>query len=178
MARDRVKNAICRLLGLSLLRIDATWLRPIRRFTLLAWLIEVNGLYWSWAAEQEAGRIPWAEEFYWPFIVELDDKEGIDRPYDLALPAMLSMRRAYERGLTSAPLNETVTGQDDKGYTVAHSILPVSRGGFIIETARCWSFRFPPVSPTELAEDLATIATAEALGHYERGRSARSRRSS
>jgi hypothetical protein len=170
MARDRIKNAICRLFELPLLRIDATWLRPIRRFTLLAWLIEVNGLYWSWAAEQEAGRIPWAEEFYWPFIIELDDKGRImDRPYDLALPAMLSMGSAYERGLTSAPVNETVTGEDDKGYTVAYSILPLSRGGYVIETARSWSFRFPPVSPRELTEDLATVATAEALERYERG---------
>ena len=167
---DARKNALCQRFRFPLLRIDEAWLEPIRQWTILKWIIEVQALYDAWTQEQEEGHIPWTEDFYWPFVIETDNTGRIvDRPYDLAAEALTEMHMACRRGVTIAHVNETLTSEDDQGYTVAHGILPLTAGGYIIETARCWSFSFPPVSPSELAEDLVLVAVATTLRQYELG---------
>lgn len=169
MRRDQIKNHLCRRLGLSLLRIDSTWLYQIRRFTVLGWLIEVRKTYEEYV-DAQGNRFPFGEDFYYPFIVTFDDSGNIvDQPLDLTLPARRYMHNANVRGVTKKLLNETVRGEDERGYTIVHSILPLTAGGYIVATVRTWTFNFPPVTPHELAEDVATVLTAERLRQYESG---------
>ena len=170
MRRDEKKNDLCRRLGLRLLRIDSAWLWEVRGATVLGWLIEVRKAYEQYL-DAHGDRFPYGEDFYYPFVVTLDDKGNIkDQPLDLTLPARQYMWDANARGITKSFSNETVRGRDERGYTVVHSILPLSSGGCIIETVRTWTFNFPPVDPHELAEDLSTVLTAERLRQYELGK--------
>jgi Protein of unknown function (DUF2726) len=168
--RDRMKNALCERFRLPLLRIDEGWLRPIRQWTVLRWIIEVQGLYDAWRQEQEEGRIPWEEDFYWPLIFDVDGQGRlVDRPYDLALEAIRALHEACARGVTTTLVEQQISHEDEHGYMVCYGVLPLAAGGYIIEQGRCWSFHFRPVTPRDLAQDLATIAVAEALRRHESG---------
>lgn len=169
--RDKMKNALCKRFRLPLLRIDEGWLRPIRRWTILTWIIEVQGSHNAWRQDQEEGRIPWDEDFYWPLIFEAGDKGRLgDRPYDLALDAIAALHDACARGVTTTLTEQMVSNEDENGHMVCYGILPLTSGGYIIEQGRCWAFDFHPVTRRDLAEDLATVAVAAALQRYEDGR--------
>jgi hypothetical protein len=52
---------------------------------------------------------------------------------------------------------------------VAHAILPLPAGGTLVGSARCRSFRFPPVGPRELAGELAMVDLGDKLSRYKQG---------
>jgi hypothetical protein len=64
---------------------------------------------------------------------------------------------------------EVSTWDDEDGYSVAHAILPLTTGGTLVGSARCRSFRFPPVGPRELAGELAMVDLGDKLRRYRQG---------
>jgi hypothetical protein len=99
----------------------------------------------------------------------VDGKGGMDRPYDLAMPSMLSTRRANENiGLTSEPLYETVTGEDDEGHTVATASC---RGREAATSSReaLLELRFPPASPKGACGRPGHHRARESPERYESG---------
>lgn len=67
-ARDAMKNRICHLLGLPLLRIDDAVFRPIEQRSVIAYLVESWATYRAFQAGQNAGTIP-ADEIFVPWFV-------------------------------------------------------------------------------------------------------------
>jgi hypothetical protein len=67
------------------------------------------------------------------------------------------------------PGPERLHAVDDYGYCVAAILAEVRKGGWIIGYARCRQFRFAPISPFELAPDLATIDAVEKIDRLQRG---------
>jgi len=100
--RDTMKGSICARLGLPLLRIDADYLRTVRGFRLLAWLVELWFLDEAFSEEQMHGRIPRDEPFDPQSVMELKDGR-ITFPYSLAGDAQQEIARAYGQGLCNAP---------------------------------------------------------------------------
>jgi hypothetical protein len=70
--RDAMKDAICERLGLPLLRVDADFLRTVKGFRLLAWLVELWFLDEAIVEAQESGGVPWDEPFDAYSVVEPD----------------------------------------------------------------------------------------------------------
>ena len=61
--RDSLKNALCRKLGMPLIRLNAAYLRKVERFTVLSWLVEMWFIYEGWCEAQAQGQIPQDEPF-------------------------------------------------------------------------------------------------------------------
>jgi hypothetical protein len=194
IARDALKNAICDKLGMPLLRIDAGYLKKIGRFTLLGWIAEVWFLSADFYAAQERGDVGPYEVFDYSAVlgigyfedgrlVEIDTADAaaavehmrrkktvLTRPYDPFLPNRVHIHRLWEKGLCLAPVPEVLQTVDPRGYAVAIALIGVPGGGTVLGLAHCRSFRFPPVSSYELAEELAVVDVAEKLRQYQRGR--------
>jgi hypothetical protein len=169
IARDRVKDDLCRRFRLSLLRIDAQFLRRLRELTVLGWLVELWALHGDWLRAQSEGRIPWSEPFCYEWVGTPKQDGTLGFAYDLSEGARSAIVGAYQRGILVKPSSEVVTGIDQDGYAVGYGLLELTSGGYIIAKARCRSFRFSPVTPAELVEELATVNAHEALEQFERG---------
>jgi ADP-ribose pyrophosphatase YjhB (NUDIX family) len=166
--RDEMKNAICERLGLPLLRIDADYLRTVKGFRLVAWLVELWFLDDAFYEAQKRGEIPWDEPFGACSVVEHDAQGRWRFPYDLAAEARRELWRAHAEGrVRSFTPNHVFRSRDDFG--AAYALIRVGDEKWLISHVRISAFRFPPVSPGELAADLALVELAEKLEKYERG---------
>jgi Protein of unknown function (DUF2726) len=167
--RDAMKNTICQRLCLPLLRVDAGYLRSVGRFTLIGWLVELWFAYEGFSAMQDRGEIPDLEPFMY-FSLFKPEPNGGWYSYGLGDEALAVIRQAWGQGTCTQPAPEELSTWDDvDGYSVAHAILPLTEGGMLVGSARCRSFSFPPVSPRELAGELAMVDLGDKLRRYTRG---------
>lgn len=104
-----------------------------------------------------------------------DEDEGMPlllRPHDLTDQSRRDFVNSHEDGMIAypAPL-EVYTDKQEAGfkYAVAHSAIQLSEGGFIIGKGRCRSFDFPPVTPADLACDLAVNDAHDKYWRWLRG---------
>jgi hypothetical protein len=82
--KDEIKNRLCDLFGLPLLRINSNHLyRKYRNMDLLSWFVEVWFLAEGFYETQQKGGIPYDEPFD-PFHLNLSDKE-ITFPLSLSI---------------------------------------------------------------------------------------------
>lgn len=97
LERDRKKAAICRALGLPLVRIDWGYLRRERRFTLIGYLVEAWKIGEDVAALQASGGLPDDEMFTPEDVIGVlgSDEEW---PYWLDQPARRRLLQAFEAG--------------------------------------------------------------------------------
>jgi hypothetical protein len=80
------------------------------------------------------------------------------------------MRQAWVDGICTQYVPEQLSTRNDvNGYSVAYALLPLTFGGTLVGSARCRSFRFPPVSPQELAGELAMVDLKDKLRRYRQG---------
>lgn len=197
IARDALKRAVCDKLGLPLLRIDADYLRRrVDRFSLLGWLAEVWFMQEAFYAAQEAGSVPFDEPFIYSNILGYGYMNGnlfvdigglepeeqvrlliehrgriiVHRPYDPFLPYRASIMRSYEEGACQRPVPEEIKGTDPRGYEVALAVLPVAPNRVIVGRSRVRSYKFPPMSPRELAVELSVVDAARKLKLYGEGK--------
>lgn len=166
--RDALKNAICEKFGMPLLRIDAGFLRPIGRFSIVGWLTEMWFLYEEACEIQARGELPYDEVFDPRFILAMADEPGISWPFDPFRPALVSLMRYRERGPIK-PQTENLHAIDPHGYCVSVMLAHLRAGGAIIGQARSRQFSFAPCSSWELAEDLAVMDLVEKIRRYEHG---------
>lgn len=168
LRRDGMKNAICERLGLPLLRIDADFLRRMKGFRLLAWLVELWFLDEAFYKAQHSGYIPWDEPFNPWGVIDHDENGRWIFTYDLSADARQALWRAYEEGRCLSPTPDHLfRTTDDAGE--AYAMLPIARDQWLISHVRIRAFRFPPVTPGELADDLAVVDVAAKLEEFERG---------
>jgi Protein of unknown function (DUF2726) len=170
MRRDVMKNTICEQLCLPLLRVDAGYLRSVGRFTLIGWLVELWFIYEQFCAMQDRGDIPHDEPFMYFSLFESMPNGRFRSSYGLSDDARAFVWHVWGQGTCTQPVPEELSTWDDEdGYSVAHAILPLTAGGTLVGSARCRSFRFPPVSPQELAGELAMVDLGDKLRRYRKG---------
>jgi Protein of unknown function (DUF2726) len=166
--RDEMKGAICDRLGLPLLRIDADYLRDVKGFRLLAWLVELWFLYEAFSEQQERGYIPWDEPFDAYSVVDHDEEGAWVFPYGLADEARKKVWLAHAEGrCRDYTVNYMFCSRADYGESFA--VLQVADERWVISHVRIRAFRFPPVTPGELAADLAVVEAVEKFEEVERG---------
>jgi uncharacterized protein DUF2726 len=168
--RDAMKNLICERLWLPLLRVDAGYLQTVGRFTLVGWLVELWFLYEEFCAMQDRGEIPYDEPFMYFSIFEPAPDGRLGRSYGLSDPARYLLWQAWVQGMCTQHAPEQLSTWDDQdGYSAAYALLPLTSGGTLVGSARCRSFRFPPVGPQELAGELAVVDLKDKLRRYRQG---------
>lgn len=189
--RDVLKSTICQKLGMPLLRIDEGALRRAGRSSVLGWLAEIWFHYDAFITAQERGDIPPDEIFDYTLIlgqglvengrfVELSIEEAakvperwpeliLTRPYFISQSARVLIRRSYERGECSAGYPEELASREPGGHATALALVPLPNDLAVIGTARCRSFSFPPISPREVAQELAVVDAGEKLRQYFQG---------
>jgi hypothetical protein len=169
-----MKDAIVARAGLPLLRVDDTFMRSFRRYTLLTWLIDVWFLRRDWNEAQERGEIPWDEPFsHWGFLERDESGSVVDHPYDLAWDAKRALGQAFHEGLIPRWCPEIRMPSDGffqrTPFAEAVALLEVGAGSYLATRSRCKGYEFPGVGPWYLVEDLAEIAIADKLAAYRRG---------
>lgn len=188
--RDSLKNSVCEKLNMPLLRIDKNLLERIGRFTLVGWLAEVWFLDEAFDEAQRRGDIPPDQQFMYFYImgmgyvdngrvVEVAPGEAFveavksgkkvfnTMPYDPFIPYRSRTERYRKAGNCEGQMEIRAT--DPGGFSVAACLIKLTETDVIIGRARCRSFRFPPVGPSELARELAAVDASKKLkGHVER----------
>jgi hypothetical protein len=76
--------------------------------------------------------------------------------------------RAYERGIARQLIPNVYYRQDDS-LGLAYGLLPLTNGGWVLSKVEIRAFDFGPITPGELAFDLAVVDLAEKLEEIERG---------
>jgi hypothetical protein len=165
-----MKDVICERLCLPLLRVDAGYLQAVGRFILVGWLVELWFLYEEFCAMQGRGEIPYDEPFLYFSVFEPTPDGRLGPSYGLSDHARYATWQARVQGICTQHVPEELsTRTEEDGYSVAHAILPLTAGGTLVGSARCRSFRFPPVSPRELAGELAMVDLGDKLRRYRQG---------
>jgi hypothetical protein len=96
------------------------------------------------------------------------------RPFDPFLPYRAQLQKWLEKKILIAQPEE-LRGCDPKGYQTSVVVLRLPQDKMILGVGRCRSFRFPPISPLELAEELSMVDGAQRLLRYRRGECRESR---
>jgi hypothetical protein len=168
-ANDALKDGICRDLEFPLLRIDGLMLRPFRRRTVLAVLMESWGLYKAFTDAQEAGTIPWDEIFDAHMSLERHIEDGrlvIEQPYNLARPAADLLHRLLKRGQVIA-WRFAIHRVDRSHEAFSWAYLPDGR--VVVGQATVRSSNFPAFPSFDLPDDLAHMCLADRLQRYLEG---------
>jgi Protein of unknown function (DUF2726) len=168
MRRDRLKSAICRKLGLPLIRIGSEFLRRERRFTLIGYLVEVWALERDFDEAQKIGHIPWDEPFIPENVIAESLAAKADWPYWLDRPARLRMFEASRSGRLTDHVPEEIivpwpkpNVPDNTEFIESWAVVGLATGGYVMGQAKLRNFTIfiPGVSARGLA---ASVAVADA----------------
>jgi hypothetical protein len=172
IARDRMKEAICRRFDLPLLRIGVEALGRAREQTILAWLIDVYYLAENFYAQQKRGVIAEDEPFMYFSLFDLAPGGGLGRSMALDHEARLAMLEAAKDGLAPSHVPEQVTtrtwGVEIRPELVkSYAIFELNDRQFILGHAAVRNFdRFGEVSAADLASDLALADAGKKLAFF------------
>lgn len=159
-ARDAMKDAICDWFEFPLLRIDGTFLRRVRRNSLVGLLVDAWAAYQGFIDAQQAGTMPYGEPWCYFSVFQVDEATGkIYAPLALDGAGRALVQQFCLKGVTKsfAPTSLTRHPRGKAMPTVytSYAMVELSDGTFITAEGNVRAFRFPPIHPWELAEDLA-----------------------
>jgi hypothetical protein len=141
ISNDLAKQSICRQLNLPLLRVDAQFLRPLEKFSVLTWLVTM----WFANAQNENCLFDYMGFF------ENSSSDTID-------PFQASRRFVCVKLMGSSPQKvEFYRGRDRFGYALAVAIYRVDNQRAIIGRGRCQTSLDWPVNSEFVAADLAFL---------------------
>jgi hypothetical protein len=167
---DELKNSICEKLGLPLLRIQINQLQQVGKDTILGWLIELWFLWVAFREDQKSGSVPPDEIFsYSSYLLSSDSDGKIELyPFD----PFRHYRDLFHKLLGS---HEALTccgisGTGERSYDEAAVVIYLSNGDAILGRAMCRTFFYPPISASELAEELAIRDVFINYWRYKDGR--------
>ena len=159
--RDRIKDELCELAGLPLLRITSDLTRREGRWTVLTYLVDAFYMAEAFYEAQERGAIPWDE----PFVVSSSiafDAEGGPTFNSLDAKALLALNGHAEAGrLPHGSPDVFRTARSDEGAVFAHAFLAVAPARYLVSRVKVRDFRFQGISPGEIAEQLALAELGE-----------------
>lgn len=171
IARDALKESICKKADLPLLRVDDGYLRRIGRFALLGWMVEVWFLYHDFYRRQEEGLVPEGEVFHYGMVLaEFDGQREIAMPYDPFIRYRAEIWSSFEKCPCLDPVPHIVQARDPLGFVVTQATIRLPEGSVLMGLSRCRSFNFSPIDVWELGEELATVDVADKLRCYVLGR--------
>lgn len=173
--RDRLKNSVCEMLGMPLLRITGEYLDEIgfdtpwpgrrsitagRFASIIGWLARLWFLEEAFYRAQERGEILPDEPFIWHNIFD----------YDPVIHAWSYIRLLYEEGrcLTALPEVLRVKHKDESAWS-ALAVVNLDRDEAVAGYAQCRSINYTALSAWELCEELAVLSTARKLKKHFSG---------
>lgn len=163
--KDDIKDRICQTVGLPILRLDSNIIRnKAREYSIAQWFAEIWFLSKEFDKMQEAGQIPPSEPFMYQNIL---GKSGgpMNFPYDIARPVLLFMHQLHRDGVSKGYSARSITYElNDKIYCKTY--FRVSEDHVVSSRTEFKSFRFYPISPFELALDLAIINLEPKIVEY------------
>ena len=161
--RDRQKDALMERFALPLLRINANYLhRKYRDLDLLSYFIEVWFLQDSFYTAQEAGLVPFEEDFDPKFLILHDGHSRRSFPYWLSREPEAKIRDLFKTGQIASPHPNYWIGLDDAArYRCIMWILLPGGGCCFVETGMR-SQRFP-VSKSDILEQVAVFDLFEQI---------------
>jgi Protein of unknown function (DUF2726) len=152
--KDAIKDKLCMLADLPILRLDTSIIRnSAREYSIAQWFAEVWFLSREFDRMQQAGQIDSSEPFMYHGI--LGHAGGPwNFPYDIARPVLVFMQKLYKEGVSKGFSSRSILyGREGRIY--CKSYFRVSEEHVVSSRVEFKSFSFPPISPFELAEDLA-----------------------
>ncbi len=155
--RDRLKDDLCELAELPLLRVTSAFTRQQGRWTVLTYLVDAFYLAEAFQEAQASGSIPSDEPFdAGSFITVDEDGQGGFNMLDAAARRRLWSWR--EHGQLPAALPDTwVTSSREERGVYANAFLAVATNRYLIAHVRVRDFNFPGVGSGELAMQLAVL---------------------
>jgi hypothetical protein len=159
-ARDAMKDAICDWFEFPLLRIDGTFLRRVRRNSLVGLLVDAWAAYQGFLAAQEAGTMPRDEPWCYFGVFQMDEATGkVYAPLALDSAGRGLIQQLCMNGETKSFAPTSLT-RHPRGKTMptvytSYAMVELADGTFVTAEGNVRAFRFPPIYPWELAEDLA-----------------------
>lgn len=144
IARDRLKDGLCRKFEFPLLRIDAKYLpKRYRGQDLLSWLVRVYFCKRNHARAQSEGQIPLDEPFF-PFaIISLGDEETPTMPFSLSAEALSAIRRHHAAGRCMHSFVGFLIGEDREGNWRGIGALRLDANSAVVSTVRMREQNFP-----------------------------------
>lgn len=167
--RDRLKDDLCELTGLPLLRVTSNFIRQQGRWTVLTYLVDAFYLAEDFYAAQASGTIPWDEPFDAGSVITVDgDGEPGYNTLDAAARRRLWGR--HRAGELPAPAPDAwLTVSSEERAVYAYSFLAVAIDRYLVSRVRVRDFNFPGVGPGELAMQLAILDTERLAGQWLAG---------
>jgi hypothetical protein len=170
--RDGLKDAICERLGLPVLRVDRSGLRPTIRRTVIWYLVESWSIWCAFTNAQDDGIIPVDEIFEPWMVIDAVDERGNIRWRDMAAPTRVFAQRLWESGALMDPGPSSVHRvghQDDPDHAEAYAWVNTTDGHVVVGHARIRAYSFPAVLDFDLAEDLAHLELGGRLARWTEG---------
>ena len=154
---ERLKNAVCAAVGLEVLRVESSTLRPVdhgRR--LVEYVIDARG--YTDAGEDGDDSVGFRD-----IIGRLPDGRS-GHVNDLGALARTAAVEAYVNRRLADPIVRGLHVRWKDGPAEGWSWVEVRPGRCLVERVRLWEHRFScGVDPARLAEDLAAMAVGERL---------------
>jgi hypothetical protein len=170
--QDRLKDAICERLGLPLLRVDRSGLRPTIRRTVIWYLVESWSIWRGFIEAQEKGIIPLDEIFEPWMVIDAVDEQGNIRWRDMAAPTRILVERLWGAGKVASPGPSYVyrSGRPhDPDHAEAYAWVRTKNGSVIVGHARIRAYSFPAVLDFDLADDLAHLELGGRIARWTEG---------
>jgi hypothetical protein len=168
--RDQMKNDLVEFFDFGFVRITSDYLKPIplRRYTLLGWLVDIWFISQAFDEAQDRGEIPYDEPFCYFAVGEFNDDGTTDFfAYDVAFPTRVKLSLAYKKGLVGSWGPTTLSNWS---VPLAYAFIPLpGLTQFLVGKASCFMVNFQGIGSCELANDLAILDLGEKLDGFLKG---------
>lgn len=166
--RDEIKDRLCELAGLPLLRVNGNHLEDrFRGVGLLRWSLRTWFLAEGFFAAQRAGTIPPDEPFDPMLLVSLGQADARPFPMWLSADVRQEIRDLHVRGLTLDAIPGEWQGVDSRGNYHGMSWLRVDDNRAVMTTSAVRAQSFPVMEDDMLTEILAFQIRDELVALHE-----------
>lgn len=150
--RDELKDQLCELFHLPLLRINSRYLETYRTMNLLSWFVEAWFGARAFADAQESGAIPYDEPFDPMWFISIPGRKGWF-PMQLGYEIRQKIRRLCNSGKCRDPSPSYFCGADarENYRIISYLRLNDETGVYATSGMRCQQF---DISPGEVLDEL------------------------
>jgi len=165
--RDAKKNSLCRDHELPLLRITSRHLTAYRGMDLLTWIVNVWFTQRAFNAAQQAGAIPWEEDFD-PLTAMTYVDGKLSRPFWFAGTVHEAVRTLHRQNRIFDPIPSMAVARNMNGAYEGIAWLRISKDAAIYATTRLRDQDFP-VNFADAVEQIVEVELYEKLKQVFRG---------
>ena len=166
---DRRKNLICERLAFPLARVrDEHIFRKARGIDYLTWLTELFFSFQALVEAQKQGQIPWDEPLDPMMFVTHPNIAG-RFPLFISAKARIRLQQLHEAGVLGSSAPFYFSGDDSNNCTACLAVVPATPRAYLFTSASIYLRGFG-VSPSEAAEEIATVNLAQLAEEYRQTR--------